>query len=112
MSPDQDELSQKIRQAQAREEAANPAPKKTSSSRDSGTGQAMKAAMDLVAAVGVGCFLGYWIDQWLGSKPVGIIIFFLLGFAAGLLNIHRAQSGQDLKVGFRDRKAEADKKEG
>ncbi|MBI3440457.1 MAG: AtpZ/AtpI family protein [Proteobacteria bacterium] len=69
----------------------------------SGTGQALRAGTDLVAALVVGGFLGYWIDRWLGSKPWGMIIFFFLGFAAGFLNIYRSQMGQDYKIGFKDK---------
>ena len=67
------------------------------------TGMAMRASIELVSALVVGGFLGYLIDQWLGITPFGMIIFMLLGFVAGFMNIYRAATGQDLKIGFKDK---------
>ena len=64
--------------------------------------KAMRAGTDLVAAVFVGGFLGYWIDQWLGSTPLFMIIMLFFGFGAGFLNIYRSQMGQDFKIGFKE----------
>jgi hypothetical protein len=33
---------------------------------------------------------GWLIDRWLGISPRGMIVFLLLGFAAGVLNVMRA----------------------
>ena len=74
----------------------------------SGAGQALRAGTDLVAALVVGGFLGYWMDRWLGTKPWMMIIMFFLGFAAGFLNIYRAQTGQDYKIGFKETKKDKD----
>jgi ATP synthase protein I len=38
----------------------------------------------------VGAGLGWLLDRWLGTKPWGLIVFLLLGFAAGVLNVMRA----------------------
>lgn len=111
MNQTPDELGRKISEARKRQGLDIP-PEKTGPSTDSGspsTGKALRAATDLVAALFVGGFLGYWIDQWLGTKPWGMIIFFFLGFGAGFMNIYRAQTGQDYKVGFKE-PANKDKK--
>jgi ATP synthase protein I len=34
--------------------------------------------------------LGWLLDRWLGISPWGLIVFLLLGFAAGVLNVMRA----------------------
>jgi ATP synthase protein I len=34
--------------------------------------------------------LGWLLDRWLGTSPGGLIVFVLLGFAAGVLNVMRA----------------------
>jgi len=39
--------------------------------------------------------LGFWLDKWLGTMPLFLIVFFFLGFAAGFMNIYRAQMGKD-----------------
>ncbi|HKS84427.1 MAG TPA: AtpZ/AtpI family protein, partial [Pseudolabrys sp.] len=45
---------------------------------------------ELVAGVLVGAAVGWLLDRWLGTSPWGLIVFFLLGFAAGVLNVMRA----------------------
>ena len=50
-------------------------------------GSAFKLGTELVAAVGVGTIIGFILDNWFGTKPWLIIIFFFLGAAAGLMNV-------------------------
>jgi ATP synthase protein I len=38
----------------------------------------------------VGAGLGWLIDRLLGISPWGLIVFLLLGFAAGVLNVMRS----------------------
>ena len=49
-----------------------------------------RLSTELVAAVLVGAALGWLVDRWLGISPWGMIVFLLLGFAAGVLNVMRA----------------------
>lgn len=56
----------------------------------SGIGQAMKVGSEFVAGVIVGFVIGYTIDRLFGTTPWGMIVFLLLGFAAGTLNVMRA----------------------
>ena len=53
-------------------------------------GSAFKLGTELVAAVIVGTIIGFILDNWFGTKPWLIIIFFFLGAAAGMLNVIRA----------------------
>lgn len=67
----------------------------TTSSEDaataaSGYGQAIKLSSEFIAGVFVGAVLGYFLDQYFGTSPWGMIIFLLLGFAAGVLNVMRS----------------------
>ena len=57
--------------------------------RGRGMAYGMRMAMDLVAAVFVGGFIGWGLDWVLGSRPWLLLLFFLLGFAAGILNVMR-----------------------
>ena len=50
----------------------------------------IRLSTELVAGVLVGAALGWLIDRWLGISPWGLIVFLLLGFAAGVLNVMRA----------------------
>ena len=51
---------------------------------------AWRIGLEIVVAVAVGTGLGWVIDRWLGISPWGMIVFLLLGFAAGVLNVMRA----------------------
>ena len=53
-------------------------------------GSAFRLGTELVAAVAVGTIIGFILDNWFGTKPWLIIIFFFLGAAAGMLNVIRA----------------------
>jgi ATP synthase protein I len=49
-----------------------------------------RLSTELVAGVLVGAGLGWLLDRWLGISPWGLIVFLMLGFAAGVLNVMRA----------------------
>ncbi len=55
-----------------------------------GFGQALKLSSEFVAGIVVGAGLGWLIDQVAGTSPWGLIVFLLLGFAAGVLNVLRS----------------------
>ncbi|WP_310621061.1 AtpZ/AtpI family protein [Flexibacterium corallicola] len=55
-----------------------------------GLSQAWKMSSEFVAGVLVGAAMGWMFDSWLGTKPWGLIIFLLLGFAAGVVNLLRS----------------------
>ena len=48
-----------------------------------------RIGVELVSAIAVGTIIGIFVDKYLGSKPFGLIIFFILGSMAGFLNIYR-----------------------
>ena len=53
-------------------------------------GNAFKLGTELVAAVIVGTIIGFILDNWFGTKPILIIVFFLFGAAAGITNVIKA----------------------
>ena len=53
-------------------------------------GSAFRLGTELVAAVVVGTIIGFILDNWFGTKPWLLIIFFFLGAAAGMLNVIKA----------------------
>ena len=55
----------------------------------SGYARGFRLSSELVAGVVVGAGIGWLIDRWLGISPWGLIVFLLLGFAAGVLNVMR-----------------------
>ena len=49
-------------------------------------------ALMLPASIAVGLFFGYWLDKRLGTDPWMLMIFTLLGVAAGLIALIRGIS--------------------
>src|SRR5260370_23240190 len=46
-----------------------------------------RLSSELVAGVLVGAAIGRALDRWVGISPWGMIVFVLLGFVAGVLNV-------------------------
>ncbi|UVK54040.1 AtpZ/AtpI family protein [Mesorhizobium sp. AR02] len=55
-----------------------------------GYGQAVKLSSEFIAGVVVGAGIGWIIDRMAGTSPWGLIVFLLLGFGAGILNVMRS----------------------
>lgn len=55
-----------------------------------GMARGMRIGTEFVAAIVIGGILGYLIDLGLGTSPWGLLIMFMMGFAAGILNVTRA----------------------
>jgi ATP synthase protein I len=56
----------------------------------SGYAKGFRLSSELVAGVVIGAGIGWLIDRGLGVSPWGLIVFLLLGFAAGVLNVMRS----------------------
>ena len=52
-------------------------------------GSAFRLGTELVAAAVVGTIIGFILDSWFGTKPWFIILFFIIGVIAGMLNVIR-----------------------
>jgi ATP synthase protein I len=59
-------------------------------SGDSGSGAGYRVGVELFAGMLFGAGVGWWLDRWLGTKPWLMVVLFILGAAAGLLNSYRA----------------------
>jgi ATP synthase protein I len=58
----------------------------------SAMGLGLRAASEFAAAIVVGGLIGWQLDKWLGTKPAFLIVFFMLGVAAGVWNVIRVTS--------------------
>ncbi|MHB2265456.1 AtpZ/AtpI family protein [Aliihoeflea sp. PC F10.4] len=60
-------------------------------SRDmAGMGKALRLSSEFIAGIVVGAVIGWFVDQVAGTSPWGLIVFLLLGFVAGVLNVMRS----------------------
>jgi ATP synthase protein I len=84
-SADFDRRLAEARQRQGLEKPAAPDPE----ANPSLLGIGLRVGVEMAAAMVVGAFLGYWLDRVLHTKPFLLIVFLLLGGAAGVRNVWR-----------------------
>ena len=81
------EISARLKIAKGKVNNSRIKNKKTNSSN---LGSAFKISTEFVAAVVVGSIIGFILDNLFGTKPWLIIIFFIIGVIAGMLNVIRS----------------------
>ena len=95
-----DDISGQVGDLESRRRALDTALAATKAERDGetdrGTGggagfaNALRLSSEFVAGILVGAGIGYLIDRLAGTSPWGMIVFLLLGFVAGILNVLRS----------------------
>jgi ATP synthase protein I len=58
--------------------------------RASAFARGFRLSSELIAGVVVGAGIGWGLDRLLSTSPWGLIVFFLLGFTAGVVNVVRS----------------------
>ena len=71
---------------------------KNNGSNAASLGKALKISTELVAAVVVGSTIGFLLDNWFDTKPLLTICFFIMGGAAGILNVFRSAINMNKKL--------------
>jgi ATP synthase protein I len=61
-----------------------------SAARASAMALGFRLSSELIAGVAVGAAIGWGVDHWLSTSPFGFIVFMLLGFVAGVVNVVRS----------------------
>jgi ATP synthase protein I len=74
----------------ARKPAAEEGEGKSAAGGMAGFGYALRLSSEFIAGIVVGAGLGWIIDRVAGTSPWGLIVFLLLGFVAGVLNVLRS----------------------
>ncbi|MEM7215593.1 MAG: AtpZ/AtpI family protein [Pseudomonadota bacterium] len=69
-----------------------------------GYGNAFRLSSEFISAILVGAAIGYGIDWLLGTTPWAMIVFLMLGFVAGVMNVLRAAGELTGPVGAGDDK--------
>ncbi|WP_404405892.1 AtpZ/AtpI family protein [Pelagibacterium halotolerans] len=83
------DLAARIAKAQAARRAQTEAQNGSRQDDMTGLARGLRIGAEFVAAILVGSGLGYLIDQLAGTSPWALLIMFMLGFAAGVLNVTR-----------------------
>jgi len=98
-----EDLGRRLQQARSEELGSHQSAdhnKGSTPSDGKGLSGALRVSTEMVAGVLVGAGIGWMFDWWLGTWPAFFIVFFLLGSAAGMLNVVRA--GLKMKTGPSD----------
>lgn len=67
-------------------------------------GKAFQMGGELVVAVAVGGFMGYWFDKWFDTAPLFFIGLLILGFVTGIRNV--------IRIAVKMQEAEEDESQG
>jgi ATP synthase protein I len=67
--------------------------------RASAMGRGFQLSSELIAGVVVGALIGWGFDRLLSTSPFGMIVFLLLGFTAGVVNVIRSAGVAPNKTG-------------
>lgn len=92
--PSTDDFEARLARARGRRESAS-----ARTQRSTALGLAFRLSVELVAGVVVGTGIGWFLDRWLGTAPLLLIVFFLLGVAAGFVNVFRTARLMNASVG-------------
>jgi ATP synthase protein I len=92
MSLTPEELEKQINAALAQDQKAKNSEKHSVSKDLKGMNKGLRAGSELLGAVIVGAVLGYWLDRFLGTTPLFMIILLFIGFITGFYNIYRLET--------------------
>ncbi len=96
-----DALEARLREARGKAEDTRPESKDINQPSGSALGLAFRVGVELVSALAIGVAIGWLLDQWLGTRPWLMVVFFFIGAAAGMLNVYRTVAGFGLAAGYR-----------
>nr|WP_245453446.1 AtpZ/AtpI family protein [Aquibium carbonis] len=88
-----DDLDRRRRELEAALTARRPAvseKERSGTGGMAGVGSALRMSSEFIAGIVVGAALGWAIDYYAGTSPFGLVVFLLLGFAAGVVNALRS----------------------
>jgi len=84
------------------DEGGKPSGVGLSASQGNSLGMGLRVGIELVSALAVAVAIGWALDEWLGTRPFLLILFFVLGGAAGVANVWRLVSPPKIPRADRD----------
>jgi len=103
---DLEDLDKRLRDARGNEKGAH-----DQTGRGTAMGIAMRFASELVAGLLVGLAIGWSLDTWLDTAPIFILVFFVLGMAAGILNVVRTSQRLNAEQAEAEKAASQERKD-
>ena len=106
----QDSIMADLHRNPVTRDAADPAHR-----RGKGAYNALSASsvgLELGIAVALGLAIGYWLDQRLGTAPWMLLLWLVIGFAAGFRGVLRAVRASDRAAADKRRQDTGDQKGG
>jgi ATP synthase protein I len=86
-------FEERLRQAQIRRDAASGVEPVAAVDLDAKNGSlvgvGLRVGIELVSALAVAVAIGWGLDHWLHTLPLFLIVFILIGGAAGVVNVWR-----------------------
>ena len=98
---DLDSFGQKLKKARESEESRRLWKSNVNRPPQTALGLAFRVSVELVSAVAVGLAIGWGLDYLLDTKPWLMVVFIVLGGAAGVMNVFRLASGFGNAIGYR-----------
>ena len=71
------------------------------SEKGNALGLAFRVGVELISAVAVGTAIGWGLDKWLDTRPWLMLVFIVVGGAAGIINVYRMASGFGYAAGYK-----------
>lgn len=83
-------------------------PTEPGSQKGNALGLAFRVGVELVSAIMVGTAIGWALDYWLDTQPWLMLVFLVLGGAAGIMNVYRMAKGFGYAPGYSKNNSDAD----
>ena len=96
-----DDLDARLKRARREEASAGPWKDDGKGPKTNPMGLALRVGVELVSAFAVGLGIGWLLDEWLGTRPWLMLVFMLLGGAAGILNVYRTAASFGYSAGYK-----------
>lgn len=89
-----EDLGRKLEEVHGRRKA----PDQSMKAQGQGMADAFRYMIELLVGVCVGGAIGWFLDRWLGTTPLLLIVLLLLGFVAGMVNMIRAAQRENARI--------------